>query len=138
MTSVRTISCSDEVGEGLWPRNQAIKRGNLALLSDWLEQEPVISCARPRSGTSALLHYRLPVPLCDFCGELLKETGVMFTPGSAPGLESCIQIGSGDRTRCKKYSVRCGGEPPRLLLAGSRRLRSGWFEPLTTHHSHFS
>lgn len=74
-------------------RSQAITRGNLAMLADWVEREPLITWVQPRSGTTALLHYDLPMSSQDFCLELLRDTGVMFTPGSALGLEGCVRIG---------------------------------------------
>ena len=64
-------------------RSQAITRTNLAILSEWVDQQPLISWVKPRSGTTALLKYALDMPSRDFCVALLQETGVMFTPGSA-------------------------------------------------------
>ncbi len=74
-------------------RSQDITRGNLAILSGWVEQEPLISWIRPRSGTTALLKYDIDMPSRDFCVRLLQETGVMFTPGSALAIEGYVRIG---------------------------------------------
>ena len=74
-------------------RSQLITRGNLAILKDWIAQQPLISWVKPRSGTTALLKYDLPMSSRDFCVGLLKETGVMFTPGSALGMEGYVRIG---------------------------------------------
>ncbi|EEE36563.1 aminotransferase, class I and II [Rhodobacteraceae bacterium KLH11] len=74
-------------------RSHAITRSNLALLDDWVATEPRISWVKPRGGTTALLHYDLNMPSHAFCVKLLQETGVMFTPGSALGLEGCVRIG---------------------------------------------
>jgi aspartate/methionine/tyrosine aminotransferase len=74
-------------------RSQAITRGNLKILTDWVEREPLISWVRPRSGTTALLQYHLDSPSEELCMELLRETGVMFTPGSALGMEGHVRIG---------------------------------------------
>ncbi|WP_166416730.1 aminotransferase [Cochlodiniinecator piscidefendens] len=74
-------------------RSQAITRGNLVILEAWVAKEPKISWVKPRSGTTALLKYDLPMSSRDFCVALLKETGVMFTPGSALGVEGYVRIG---------------------------------------------
>lgn len=74
-------------------RSQAITRGNLAYLSDWVDQEPRITWVKPRSGTTALLKYDLPMSSRDFCIALLQDTGVMFTPGSALNMEGYVRIG---------------------------------------------
>ncbi len=74
-------------------RSQAITRGNLAVLEEWVNGEPRISWIKPSAGTTALLHYDFDMPSREFCVKLLQETGVMFTPGSALGLEGCVRIG---------------------------------------------
>ncbi len=79
--------------ESILSRSQKITRENLAILADWVEAEPLISWVKPRSGTTALLKYSLEMPSRDFCIRLLKETGVMFTPGSAMNMEGYVRIG---------------------------------------------
>ncbi|KIC22800.1 aminotransferase [Leisingera sp. ANG-Vp] len=79
--------------EAVLARSQRITRGNLAILEAWVEQEPRISWVKPRSGTTALLKYDLPMSSREFCVALLQETGVMFTPGSALGMEGYVRIG---------------------------------------------
>jgi len=74
-------------------RSQKITRENLAILSAWVEAEPLISWVRPRSGTTALLKYELDLSSREFCIRLLEETGVMFTPGSAMDMEGFVRIG---------------------------------------------
>ncbi|MGF6158038.1 aspartate/methionine/tyrosine aminotransferase [Ensifer sp. KUDG1] len=74
-------------------RSQAITRTNLAILSDWVDAEPLISWVKPQSGTTALLKYDLPMTSEAFCLQLLQRTGVMFTPGSAMDMEGYLRIG---------------------------------------------
>lgn len=74
-------------------RSQDIVRGNLAILADWVAEQPRISWVEPRSGTTALLKYDLAKCSRDFCVDLLKETGVMLTPGSALNMEGYLRIG---------------------------------------------
>ncbi len=74
-------------------RNHAITRTNLAILSEWVEGEPLISWIKPQSGTTALLKYDLPMASEEFCIKLLEQTGVMLTPGSAMDMEGYLRIG---------------------------------------------
>ena len=74
-------------------RSHRITRGNLQILSDWVEQQSLISWVKPQSGTTALLKYDLDISSRDFCVRLLKETGVLFTPGSALDMEGYLRIG---------------------------------------------
>jgi len=74
-------------------RSRAISRTNLAILSDWVDGEPLITWVKPKSGTTALLKLDLPVTSEDFCTRLLEATGVMLTPGSAMDMEGYLRIG---------------------------------------------
>ena len=74
-------------------RSHRITRGNLQILDDWVNGEPSISYVKPKAGTTALLKYDFDMSSRDFCIELLKETGVMFTPGSVLHMEGWLRIG---------------------------------------------
>lgn len=74
-------------------RSRRITRKNLAILDGWVAGEPKISYVRPRSGTTALLRYDLPLPSADLCRALQAETGVMLLPGSALDMEGWLRIG---------------------------------------------
>lgn len=77
----------------LLARSQQITRSNLAILRDWVDHEPGISWIAPRSGTTALLKYDLPISSREFCVQLLQDTGVLFTPGEALNMEGYVRIG---------------------------------------------
>ena len=64
-----------------------------AVLAAWVEAEPLIHWVKPEAGTTALLRYDLDMSSREFCVALLRETGVMFTPGSALGMEGYVRIG---------------------------------------------
>ncbi|MFM0198406.1 aminotransferase [Paraburkholderia fungorum] len=74
-------------------RNHDIVRTNLAILDAWVANEPAISYIKPKSGTTALLKYDLPISSLEFCTALIGQTGVMFTPGSALDMEGYVRIG---------------------------------------------
>ncbi|MBM07303.1 MAG: aminotransferase [Oceanibulbus sp.] len=94
-------------------RAHRITRENLAILSDWVEGEPLISWVRPKSGTTALVKYDLPLPSRDFCTRLLEEEGVLFTPGSAMDMEGWLRIGYANPTA----DLRAGLERVSAFLA---------------------
>lgn len=74
-------------------RSRAITRTNLAIVAHWVENEPLMSWVKPQSGTIGLLKYDLPISSREFCVNLLNETGVMLTPGSAMSMEGYVRIG---------------------------------------------
>jgi aspartate/methionine/tyrosine aminotransferase len=82
-----------EARDRVLARSRDITRGNLAILSDWVDAEPSISWTKPRSGTTALLRYATPVPSTEFCSRLLDETGVLLVPGAAFDMDGHVRIG---------------------------------------------
>lgn len=74
-------------------RAQSITRGNLEIVSDWMAGQPHLSWVKPKSGTTALLKFDLPMTSRDFCVKLLEEEGVMLTPGSAMEMEGWLRLG---------------------------------------------
>jgi aspartate/methionine/tyrosine aminotransferase len=74
-------------------RSRRIVRENLALLDHWVASQPSISYVKPKAATVSLLKYDYEIPSHDFCLRLLKEAGVLFTPGSAFEVEGTVRIG---------------------------------------------
>jgi aspartate/methionine/tyrosine aminotransferase len=74
-------------------RNRKIIKDNLAILDEWVANEPAITYVKPRAGTTAMLKYDLPISSVDFCEGLLKETGAFLTPGICFDMEGYLRIG---------------------------------------------
>ncbi|MCP4045511.1 MAG: aminotransferase, partial [Gammaproteobacteria bacterium] len=92
--------------QAILERSRRITRENLAILADWVKGEPLISWVRPCSGTTALLKFAFDMPSRDFCIQLLNETGVMFTPGSAMAMEGYVRIGYANNVKVLKTGLR--------------------------------
>ena len=80
-------------------RNRTLLRANLAILDAWVTAEPGLSYVKPKSGTTALVKYDLPIPSRDLCTTLLEQTGVMFVPGSTMEMEGHLRIGYANARR---------------------------------------
>ena len=74
-------------------RNTAITRNNLQILDNWVKNERFFSYVKPNAGTTALLKYEFNIPSREFCIQILKNTGVLFAPGSAMDMEGWVRIG---------------------------------------------
>ena len=98
MVDDRLAALALEHAEPILSRSRTITRRNLALLSPWVDDEPLLSWVRPSSGTTGIVHYDLPLPARDFCVQLLDETGVMFTPGSVMGMDGSVRVGFANDT----------------------------------------
>ena len=86
-------------------RSHRITRGNLQVLDAWVSGEPKISWVRPKSGTTAMLKFDLPISSRELCINLLQKTGVMFTPGDAFGMDDHIRIGFGNAPDALKVGL---------------------------------
>jgi aspartate/methionine/tyrosine aminotransferase len=98
-------------------RSHEITRGNLQILSDWVESEPHISWTKPSSGTTALLRYERDISSRDLCIDLLQKTGVMLLPGSALEMEGYLRIGYANTPSILKEGLQRFSD---YLAAGDR------------------
>ncbi|MEZ5158449.1 MAG: aminotransferase [Candidatus Nanopelagicales bacterium] len=107
-----------EAKDAILTRSRGIVRGNLATLDEWVTAHPLVHYVKPRSGSTALLAYDLEVPSRQLCVDLVQQTGVMLTPGSAMDAEGYLRIGYANN--------------PKILADGLARLG----EFLTAHARH--
>lgn len=82
-----------ESADQILARSRDITRTNLAVLEEWIANEPRVSWVKPRAGTTAMLKFDIPVSSREFCIDLLTTTGVMLTPGDAFDMEGYARIG---------------------------------------------
>lgn len=95
-----------ESAEAVLTRSRAITRGNLAILADWIDAQPLLSWVRPQAGTTALVRVDLPMTSREFCLDLVQATGVLFTPGSALGVEGHVRIGYANAPEILREGLR--------------------------------
>lgn len=74
-------------------RNRSLVRNNNATVDAWIDGQDGVSWIRPQGGTIGLLHYATPRLSHELCVELLSETGVLLTPGSALDAEGTLRLG---------------------------------------------
>ena len=79
--------------EKIFERNRNILLKNRAILDAWVTETPGVHYVRPVAGTTALVYYDLDMPSYDLCVRLIKEKGLLFTPGSAFEMEGAVRIG---------------------------------------------
>ncbi|RLG98835.1 aminotransferase, partial [Candidatus Bathyarchaeota archaeon] len=75
-----------------------ILQTNHKILSNWIENEPLIDWIPPKAGSIAFPQYSLELPSEEFCIRLLREKGTLLVPGSCFGLEGYFRLGYGCKT----------------------------------------
>lgn len=88
-----------EAKDKLLERSRDITRRNLAVLDAWVAAEPRLRYVKPEAATICLLKYDMDMPSHDLCVAILKETGVLLTPGAAFDMEGYIRIGFANDTQ---------------------------------------
>ena len=98
-----TISCGvlDDMLAGLalahkekiFERNRAILLKNREILDKWVQETEGVHYVKPVAGTTALVYYDKDIPSYDLCVRLIREKGLLFTPGSWFEMEGCVRIG---------------------------------------------
>ena len=91
-------------------RNRAIIRENLQILDDWVKNTPRVSYVKPKAGTTAFVKIDTKLSSHEFCERLVKEKGVMFTPGSALHTEGFVRIGYANNKEVLKKGLELTSE----------------------------
>lgn len=79
--------------EAIFARNREILVKNRELLDNWVQKTEGVHYIKPAAGTTALVYYDKDIPSYELCVRLIKEKGLLFTPGSCFELEHCVRIG---------------------------------------------
>ena len=74
-------------------RNRHIVRENLAILDDWIKENPHFFYTRPKAGTTALVYYDFDIPSYEFCKRMYRETGAFVTPGDCFEQPRSMRVG---------------------------------------------
>ncbi|MFF7704541.1 aminotransferase [Streptomyces lydicus] len=99
-----------ESKDAILARSHQITRTNLAVLDAWVSSRDDISYVKPASGTTALVRYDAPIGSYEFCTRVLRQTGVLFTPGAAFDIEHTLRIGFADDTQTLRTGLRLTGQ----------------------------
>ena len=91
-------------------RNRAIIHENLQILDDWVKNTPRVSYVKPKAGTTAFVKIDTKLSSHEFCERLVKEKGVMFTPGSALHTEGFVRIGFANNKEVLKKGLELTAE----------------------------
>ncbi|MFA3776232.1 aminotransferase [Bacillus safensis] len=100
-------------------RSRKIIKDNLAILDEWVQNEPSISYVKPRAGTTSMLKYDYPVSSEEFCVDLFKTNGTFLTPGSCFDMEGYVRIGYACSTDVLKAGLEKFFEYLRTLKVNS-------------------
>ncbi|HEM4279504.1 TPA: aminotransferase [Streptococcus suis] len=74
-------------------RNRRILEENLAILDQWIEEEPLVSYIRPAVVSTSFVKIAVEMPMEEFCLQLLQEYGVLLVPGNRFEREGYVRLG---------------------------------------------
>lgn len=76
-------------------RNIAICKENLAVIDEWVKNEPHISYVKPSVGTTCFMKFDLDMSSVELCSRVREEAGVLFVPGSSFEFDDHFRLGFG-------------------------------------------
>jgi len=82
----------------IFRRNLRIIRTNHQILSQWIEDEPLIDWIPPKAGSTAFLRYKMNIASKDLCLRLIQDKGVFLVPSHCFEMEGFVRIGYGCKT----------------------------------------
>lgn len=85
-------------------RNQLIVHENLDIVRQWLNNEPRVSLIEPKYVSTSFIKLDIPIPVEQFCIDLLNEEGVLLVPGNRFGKEGFARLGY-----CAKKDILVNG-----------------------------
>jgi aspartate/methionine/tyrosine aminotransferase len=79
----------------IYERNRGIVKTNYKILSDWVDDEPLIEWVPPSASTVAFLKHKLGITSEELCLRLMEDKDVLLVPGTCFGMEGFLRIGWG-------------------------------------------
>ena len=79
-------------------RNNEIVQRNYQILSEWVNNEPLIDWIPPKGGSIAFLRYDMDIASEELCLKLIEEKSVLLVPGTCFETEGFVRIGWGADT----------------------------------------
>ena len=79
--------------EAILQRNRELVQTNLKILTDWVEQEPLVSLIAPAATSTSFIQFHLDQDVEELCLSLLEETGVLLVPGNRFDIPGHARLG---------------------------------------------
>jgi aspartate/methionine/tyrosine aminotransferase len=86
-------------------RNQKIVETNFKILSNWVDNEPLIDWVPPKASSVAFLKYDIPMESEKLCLQLMKEKDVLLVPGTCFEMDGFLRIGWGGNSEILKEGL---------------------------------
>lgn len=82
----------------IYKRNLEIIKTNFKILSDWIDNEPLIDWIPARAGSVGFLKLNIDMPSEEFSIKLIEEESTFLVPSTCFELEGFLRIGFGNKT----------------------------------------
>lgn len=87
-------------------RNRKIVRDNLALVKEWVANEPRASLVFPKEVSTSCLALDIPIDDETFCINILRDEKVLLVPGSRFNMPGHVRLGYCTRTEILKEGLK--------------------------------
>ncbi len=92
--------------EAVYKRNKKIVEENLAIVKEWIANEPRVTLQFPKNISTSFIKLEIPMETEEFCIKLLKEKGVLLVPGNRFERPGYARLGYCTDTETLKNGLR--------------------------------
>ncbi|MCE7743943.1 MAG: aminotransferase class I/II-fold pyridoxal phosphate-dependent enzyme [Candidatus Heimdallarchaeota archaeon] len=89
----------------IYERNMKLLRTNLEILTNWIENEPLIDWIPPSAASVGFLKQHTKISSEKLCVKLINEKNTFLVPGECFEMEGYIRIGFGNKTEVLKEGL---------------------------------
>ena len=89
----------------IYERNIKLLKTNLKILTNWIENEPLIDWIPPSAASVAFLKQNTNISSEKLCVKLINEKSTFLVPGECFEMEGYIRIGFGNKTEVLKEGL---------------------------------
>ncbi|MHA1557664.1 MAG: aminotransferase class I/II-fold pyridoxal phosphate-dependent enzyme [Candidatus Heimdallarchaeota archaeon] len=89
----------------IYERNIGIIKKNFKILSEFIDNEPLLDWIPPRAGSVGFLKLNVDMPTEDFCVQLINQKSTFLVPSTCFEMEGFLRIGFGNNTEVLKAGL---------------------------------
>ncbi len=105
-------------------RSRNIIRTNIEIVDEWVNGEEHVSYMRPQAGTTALIFYDIDMDSYEFAKKLIREYGVLVTPGDCFEVPKSFRLGYAYETEALREGLEKVSELLRERVPATQKVHS--------------
>jgi aspartate/methionine/tyrosine aminotransferase len=90
----------------IYERNRKLLKTNLEILTNWVENEPLVDWIPPKAASVVYLKQHTKISSEKLCVKLINEKNTFLVPGECFEMEGFIRMGFGNKTEILQEGLK--------------------------------